>query len=272
MPRAKCVACATSCQSGVDHNRRLQTWRERADAWVNAPDGSFEQWVHWSSPIPRRVLTSLDSGDRHRRWPDKRVGCRAIGHRDSPSPPDRSPGGDVRSSDYRYLCGRLEAVRRTDVSRPNDDAALPGMDSPTLNRPIRNSDEESCFSIRASISSDRCGFRNGLCGATSWSVDRLRAWIKLQFLRNSGSNLSQIPVPVPKIETPSSLIDPSDGAAPRDRESDGPRLRDPQTRRESGLLLVLVFIGIPPCGSVPPRSRSTLYSVRPSFSAISGRP
>ena len=39
----------------VDRNRRLQAWRERADGWVNAADGSFEQWVHWyfSDPTTR---------------------------------------------------------------------------------------------------------------------------------------------------------------------------------------------------------------------------
>ena len=32
-----------------DRNRRLLVWRERASGWANAPDGSFEQWVHWYS-------------------------------------------------------------------------------------------------------------------------------------------------------------------------------------------------------------------------------
>jgi hypothetical protein len=33
--------------SGKDPNPGLQAWRERARGWANAPDGSFEQWVHW---------------------------------------------------------------------------------------------------------------------------------------------------------------------------------------------------------------------------------
>jgi len=39
----------------LDRDRRLQVWRERARGWANAPDGSFEQWVHWyfSDPLTR---------------------------------------------------------------------------------------------------------------------------------------------------------------------------------------------------------------------------
>lgn len=35
--------------------RRLADWRRRAAGWANAPDGSFEQWVHWyfSDPATR---------------------------------------------------------------------------------------------------------------------------------------------------------------------------------------------------------------------------
>ncbi len=42
--------------SGVpDRNARLDAWKQRAAAWSNAPDGSFEQWVHWyfSDPATR---------------------------------------------------------------------------------------------------------------------------------------------------------------------------------------------------------------------------
>jgi hypothetical protein len=31
----------------LNRNQRLQVWRERASAWENAANGSFEQWVYW---------------------------------------------------------------------------------------------------------------------------------------------------------------------------------------------------------------------------------
>ena len=108
-----CLACTTTCPSGVDYHHLIEIGRERMDKIVSRPAG--DRMMRWLLarviPYPGRI-TTLDASDRAPnqgkiRWPERtrrlttRAGAKML--RAGVSDRDASRGSDGRAASARGM-------------------------------------------------------------------------------------------------------------------------------------------------------------------------